>query len=238
MRAYARIQSFPTSARDALVKDHIDMARRIALRVARRLPDWLTQEDIVAAAMLGLSEAAERYSESRGESFVAFAEKRIRGAVFDELRRGDILPRRVRTMARKVGATIKSLEQDLGRTPEDEEIANALSISEDEYREQLSMLSHINVISIESTPETQNLADKSSAEADTEKRILFSQVKEALQRLQQRDALILSLYYLEELSYAEIGKILEVSESRVCQLHARALARLRTEMNCEETDNG
>ena len=111
MRAYARVQLFEPSAQEALILAHIDMAKRIALRIGRRLPEWLTQDDIVAAAMVGLSEAAARYSEARGESFIAFAEKRIRGAVFDELRRGDILPRRIRTMASKVSSRASTIRK-------------------------------------------------------------------------------------------------------------------------------
>ena len=242
MRAYAQIQSYDASDRDSLISAHIDMARRIALRVGRRLPEWLTQEDIVAAAMVGLSEAAARYSEARGESFVAFAEKRIRGAVFDELRRGDILPRRIRTMARKVGATMRELEQRLGRSPEDEEVALALGVPVDEYRERLEMLSHVSVVSLEpSIDQTHDPVDtRNMIEEITEKNILLQKVKASLQRLQPRDATILSLYYMEELSYAEIGHVLGVSESRVCQLHARALTRLRAELetNTKEQHHG
>ncbi|HEY0252266.1 MAG TPA: sigma-70 family RNA polymerase sigma factor, partial [Kofleriaceae bacterium] len=97
--------------RDRLIREHSDAARRIALRMARRCPDWIAREDIVSAGMLGLIEAAERYDGSRQEPFLAFAEHRIRGAVLDELRRGDIMPRRVRQLARKIAAAIRELEK-------------------------------------------------------------------------------------------------------------------------------
>ena len=99
-----------TSARDRLIFEHVDAARRISRRIARRCPDSVTQDDLESAALLGLTEAAERYDATRQEPFLAFAEKRIRGAVMDELRRGDILPRRLRQLARKIGATIRELE--------------------------------------------------------------------------------------------------------------------------------
>jgi len=112
MKAYA-VQTKPSDRdRDRLIADNIEVARRISLRMARRCPDWVSREDIVAAGMLGLAEAADRYDESRAEPFIAFAEKRIRGAVIDELRRGDVMPRRMRRLARQVGDAIQKLEQE------------------------------------------------------------------------------------------------------------------------------
>src|SRR5689334_11936213 len=108
MRAVATKVARPVNSR--LIQEHIEMARRIALRVARRLPAWIGSDDVVAAAMVGLTEAAQRYDGSRGEPFVAFAEKRIRGAVLDELRRGDVMTRRARVAARKVGEATARLE--------------------------------------------------------------------------------------------------------------------------------
>jgi RNA polymerase sigma factor for flagellar operon FliA len=237
MDASVQTQAFDSSEYNALITAHMGMARRIALRVGRRLPDWLTQDDIVAAAMVGLSEAAARYNASRGESFVAFAEKRIRGAVFDELRRGDILPRRVRTMARKVTATTRELEQKLGRTPIDAEIAEALGVSVGEYRERLEGLNQVNVVSLDPNVDQNHdpIDTCNSIEESVEKNLLLQKIKESLHRLQPRDATILSLYYMEELSYVEIGSVLGVSESRVCQLHARAIARLRAEFEAAPT---
>src|SRR5262249_52443662 len=114
--------------RDRLISEHVEIARRISLRLARRCPDWIAREDLVAAGLLGLTEAADRYDETRNEPFLSFAEKRIRGAVLDELRRGDIMPRRVRQMARKIGATIQQLEREYGEAPTDERVANALGV--------------------------------------------------------------------------------------------------------------
>src|SRR5690242_11674910 len=107
-----------TAWRNRLIAEHAEVARRIALRMARRCPDWIAREDLVAAGMLGLTEAAERYDDSRTEPFLSFAEHRIRGAVLDELRRGDMLPRRVRQLARKIANTIRTLE-NRGESPRD-----------------------------------------------------------------------------------------------------------------------
>ena len=218
--------------RDLLISDHVEIARRIALRVARRTPDWVSKDDLIGAAMLGLAEAADRYDSSRGEPFLAFAQTRIRGAVLDELRRGDIMPRRVRQTARKVGKAIRDLEHKLGRRPEDEEVAAELGVPVQEYREELEKLTHVAVVELDRYAENMS-ADGATADAALERHQLVAQVKQGLQRLQDRDAQVLSLYHVDELSYSEIGKLLSVSESRVCQLHARALTRLRAEIEDE-----
>jgi len=232
MKGYAT-----TAAKDPMrerrILDHTQMARRIALRVGRRVPDWITADDLVAAAMIGLAEAADRYDEKRGEPFVAFAEKRIRGAVLDELRRGDILPRRARQAARKVGEAVRRLTGKLGRPPEDEEIAGELGVSVEDYREDLEGLVHVGCVELGPEVTERRHADvpeRVSPAAMAEKAQIMQHLRNALDVLPERDLKILSLYYVEELPYAEIGRLIGVSESRVCQLHSRALARLRTEM--------
>ncbi len=239
MKAYALQQRpAPSSARDQLITQHIDMARRIALKAARRLPERLSHDDVIAAAMVGLTEAAERYDTQRGEPFVAFAEKRIRGAVLDELRRGDLLPRRARTAANKMGGIIAGLEQQLGRSPEDEEIADKLGVSVDKFRDELAELTHVAVVDIEAREYGGRIEDATpSPAAQAERAQIVARLREALDQIPERDALVLSLYYVEDFNYVEIGEVLGVSESRVCQLHSRALARLRVEMaDVQESD--
>ena len=236
MRAYARIPSVNDSARERLVGDHIEFARRIAMRVARRVPTWMSSDDLVAAALLGLTEAAERYDSERGEPFIAFAEKRIRGAVLDELRSRDMYSRRARSDARRVGAAIRTLEQKLGRAPEDTEIAQALDVPLKDYHENLEMLTHTSfvdyeVVSNHSDPEAQGPSH------DAERKEMVGRLRECLHKLPERDAQILSLYYVEELSYHEIGDMFHLSESRICQLHGRAVAQLRQLLTDGETDS-
>src|ERR1041385_1349054 len=134
--------------RNQLISEHAEVARRIALKMARRCPDWVAREDLVAAGMLGLTEAAERYDESRTEPFLSFAEHRIRGAVLDELRRGDMLPRRVRQLARKISNTIRSLENS-GVAPSEERIADSLGVPVAQYRRGVSHLVNVGVDSLE-----------------------------------------------------------------------------------------
>ncbi len=141
MKAYAAQQSRSPAERDRLISEHVEVARRISLRIARRCPDWIAREDLMGAALLGLTEAANRYDASRNEPFLAFAEKRIRGAVLDELRRGDIMPRRARAMARKIGVIIRDLERT-GATVTDEAVAQALGVTVEDYRNNLEQLVH------------------------------------------------------------------------------------------------
>jgi RNA polymerase sigma factor for flagellar operon FliA len=238
MRAYT--QTADRAARDRLIAENIEVAKRITLRVARRCPDWMSTDDLIAAGLLGLAEAADRYDTSRGEPFVAFAEKRIRGAVLDELRRGDIMPRRVRARAREVGRTIRELEQKLGRDPDDHEIAAELGVDVAEYRDNLEMLTHVSVGSFESLPGIHERlsTDDASPEAATFKAQALAAVRGALERMPERDVLILNLYYDEEFTYAEIGELLGVTASRICQLHARAITRLRVEIETPSSKQG
>lgn len=231
MKGYGRPAAGDHS-RDRLIAEHAEMARRIALRIARRAPTSISPDDLVGAAHVGLTEACDRYDPDRGEPFVAFAEKRIRGAVLDELRRGDPLSRRDRWAARRVGAALRVLEMRLGRPPEDEEVAAELGVSIEEYRNDLEELPRLSFVSL---GDNEVGADAGPGPESQLSRIeAIARVRAALDRLPARDAQLLSLYYVEEFSYAEIGEVLGVSESRICQLHARALARLRVELDDED----
>ncbi|MCR9162742.1 MAG: sigma-70 family RNA polymerase sigma factor [bacterium] len=196
--------------------------------MARRLPDPVLVDDVVAAAYLGLTQAAERYDAKRGEPFLGFAERRIRGAVYDELRRADVLPRRQRQKAKRVQDAIRRVEQKLGRPAEDQEVAEDLGVSVAEYRQELEGLTHVAIVEFQEHPcpaEAQN-----SPASVAEKRDLVAKVMQALQLLAPRDAQLLSLYYIEELTYAELGEIFDISVGRVSQLHARAITRLRAKL--------
>jgi RNA polymerase sigma factor for flagellar operon FliA len=229
------VQNFATHAvRDRLIKDHSDAARRIALRMARRCPDWIAREDIVAAGMLGLIEAAERYDGTRQEPFIAFAEHRIRGAVLDELRRGDIMPRRVRQLARKIANAIRELEKD-GSSPTDQRIAEALGVTLDVYRTGLSELVHVEVGPIDGEA-TRLASDSVAPDIEAGHRLMLARVREALSHLEQRDVTILGLHYVEDLTYQEIAETLRITPSRVCQLLWRAVERLRDYLGADNDE--
>jgi RNA polymerase sigma factor for flagellar operon FliA len=140
------------------------------------------------------------------------------------------MSRRARSAARQVGKTIRALEHTLSRSPEDHEIAAALGVSLEEYRSDLEMLTHVTVVDIEPHTATLGGRDSDSPAGIAEHRQLTERLMEGLGKIPERDAQILQLYYIEDLSYAEIGEVLNVSESRVCQLHARAIVRLRAEL--------
>lgn len=219
----------PEHWRNQLITQHADMARRIALKMARRCPNWIAREDLVAAGLLGLTEAARRYDDTRAEPFVPFAEQRIRGAVLDELRRGDLLPRRVRQTARKIAAVMRKLEI-AGEKPTDQAIADAMGVTVEFYRAELAHLVHVDVESIDGEKAT-TLVDATRAPDELASyRETLMKVKGALHMLEQRDATLLSLYYIEELTFQQIATSLGITPSRACQLLWRAIERLRTSL--------
>jgi RNA polymerase sigma factor FliA len=221
--------------RDRLILEHVEVARRISLRMARRCPRWIPREDLIAAGMLGLTEAAARYDGTRQEPFLSFAEKRIRGAVLDELRRGDMMPRRIRKLARKIGETIARIERESGATPDDATVATALGVSLDEYRTGLQQLVHVKVQAIE--PGDVGPVDAGeSPEDQAAQRLVMQRVEAAMTRLEARDVDLLSLHYQQDLTYGETGKKLGVTTSRVCQLHGRAIERLRVAIGTQTTE--
>ncbi len=219
--------------RSALVTENVHMAKRIAAVLARRLPPGLA-DDVQSAALLGLVEAARRFHPGRGDSFPAFAAKRVRGAILDELRRGDMLPRRARQAARRVREAVRALEQSLGRVPRDEEIAQHLGVDVEHYRDKLAGLGSVEMVSLDRV-----VGGSQEPGADPEQSAMRAAVMEKLVRareqLDPREARILAMYYDEQMTLAEIGRLLGVTESRVCQLHTRALRRLREEMDPERS---
>src|SRR5512139_693513 len=172
------------------------MARRIALKLARRCPTWVAREDLVAAGLLGLTEAARRYDDTRAEPFISFAEQRIRGAVLDELRRGDVLPRRVRQTARKIAAVICKLEA-AGERPTDQAVADAMGVSLELYRKELAQLVQVDVESIDDGRAAVLVDVERSPDELASHRQTLHKVRHALAMLEQRDATLLGLHYLE-----------------------------------------
>ncbi len=215
-------------SRDRLIVDHADAARRIALKLARRCPTWVAREDLVAAGMLGLIEAADRYDGSREEPFISFAEHRIRGAVLDELRRGDIMPRRVRQLARKISAAIHELERD-GEVATDQRIADALGVTLEDYRAGLSELVHVELAPLD-RESGKLIAHDALPDAQAIHRETLRRVRDALATLAPRDMTVLGLHYLEDMTFQEIAEMIHVTPSRVCQLLWRAVERLRGQL--------
>jgi RNA polymerase sigma factor FliA len=229
VRNTATTSSPDRRAREQLINEHVPMARRIANKMCRRA-DQTVREDMESTAMIGLVEAANRYDFTRAEPFAAFAYRRIKGAVLDGMRKSDLLPRRVRSLANRTERTKASLEQKLGRAPEASEMAAQLEVSMEHYQTEIRMLQEVCFVELNTELASPNAKPEEDAIDMLERRRLVERVRDALTRLPERDQQVLSLYYAEELTYLEIGRMLGVSEARICQLHGRAIKRLRAEL--------
>jgi len=224
--------SVPQADTDQLVVDYSYLVSRIARHISARLPSSVLLDDLSQAGMIGLLEAARNYDASKGASFETYAGIRIRGAILDDIRRGDWAPRSVHRAQRKVSQAIRDLEVSLGRSASDAEIAQSMGITADEYYAIVRDAAACNLasydqfsedgepnVSLDETTQPLRYADKQEFRAHLVK---------AIDELPERERLVLSLYYNDELNLKEIGAVLDVSESRVSQIHSQAVVRLRT----------
>jgi RNA polymerase sigma factor for flagellar operon FliA len=223
-------------SRNELVMAHVGLVRSLAQRLSRRLPAQVERSELVSVGVLGLIDAATRYQPSLGVPFDAFARRRIHGAMLDALRQLDWVPRSVRRLQRSVEDVMTTLRHTLRREPEAEEIARALGVSATEYAGMLDDLRSADLASIRQTKDDGGHLLEVAIEPDAgpyvqlERRELRERLARALGELPDRERQILALYYEEELTLAEIGEVLGVTESRVCQLRSQAIARLRSIM--------
>jgi len=220
-----------------LVVRYAPLVKRIAYHLISRLPPSVLPDDLIQAGMIGLLEAARNYDSTQGASFETYAGIRIRGAMLDEIRRSDWAPRSVHKKARMVAEAVRIIEHKTGRDARDSEVAETLGISLEEYHQMLVAASGYRVTSFEEiTPGDEIYADTYSddqigpldgLQRDDFKRCLG----EAIASLPERERLVMALYYEEELNLREIGEVLGVSESRVCQIHSQAVIRLQARMS-------
>lgn len=227
------------AARDQLVLEHAPLVKAMAQRLANRLPAQVEVGELVSAGMLGLVDAAGRYRASLGVPFDAFARRRVHGAMLDALRELDWAPRSLRRLRRDLDGTIASLRQRLGREPREDEIADAMDLSKEAYEKALEQLRTLDVGSIrpldapspDGTPLVELCIDRGEdAVTQIHRKELRAHLARSIERLPERERTILALYYQDELTLAEIGEVIGVCESRVCQLRALAVSRLRTSM--------
>ncbi|MCQ4347256.1 RNA polymerase sigma factor FliA [Pseudomonas stutzeri] len=215
-----------------LFDEHLPLVRRQALNLQVRLPASVELDDLLQAGMIGLLDAVNRYDAGQGASFATFASQRIRGAMLDELRSRDWVPRSVRRNTRALDETIRRLEQRLGRPPEDREIAAALGVGLEEYRQLLMDANGSQLVALDELPDEEGDSLCGEPHATPLAELLEGRRRadlvKAIERLPERERLLLALYYQEDLNLKEIGAVLGVSESRVCQLHSQAVARLRS----------
>ena len=228
--------------RDRLILTYAPLVKYVAGRLGSGLPAHVDDDDLVSYGLLGLIGAIERYDPDRDIKFETYAIARIKGAIIDELRAMDWVPRSVRSRAREIERAIAELESKLGRAPTDEEIAAKLGITEEELDESLTEISRTSIAALDElwtvsaggdqvalidTIEDTQGPNPQSALAETE---LREAIGEAIARLPEREKLVVTLYYYEELTLREIGEVLGVTESRVSQLHTKAILRLKARL--------
>jgi RNA polymerase sigma factor for flagellar operon FliA len=226
--------------RDQLIVRYSPLVKFVAGRVSAGLPHSIEQSDLVSYGMFGLIDAIEKFDATRQIKFETYAITRIKGAIIDELRSIDWVPRSVRTKARAVERAYASLESSLGRAPTDQEVADELQISEQDLQSIFGQISYIGLVGLDevisggggerggSVTLGDTLADRregpmAAFEVEEMKQILAG----AINRLGDREKIVLSLYYYENLTLAQIGQVLGVTESRVCQIHTKAVMQLR-----------
>ena len=234
--AYA--ESRAPELREQIILQYAPLVKYVMGRLAISLPAVLDYEDILSFGTIGLIEAVERFDYEKGVKFETYGISRIRGAIIDALRSLDRLPRSVRQKAKDADKALVDLTQDLGRDPSDEEVSAAMGLTVVAYRKHLIDASWITVSldtmgtshdGEEDSGGALGIADpdEENFDAGLEQQELIGELAGAIRELPEREQLILSLYYKEELTMREVSKVLDISESRVCQLHARALTRLR-----------
>ena len=231
-----------SAARDALILHHMRIVKYIAGRMAMHVPSNVEMDDLVGWGCMGLMDAVEKYDHTQDIKFSTYASIRIRGAIIDQIRSLDWAPRSLRTMARKVGAAREKLRHAEGREPSLESIAGVVGTTTEHVEETMAQLQTAQILSLddylpsEESHETRKLEliggnagpDPSDAAELLERKELLVR---AILELPDQQQKVLNLYYYEELTLKEIGLVLEVSESRICQIHSAAMKRLRKAVN-------
>lgn len=219
----------PELSQTSLVEEHAGLVKRIAYHLIARLPHTVEVDDLIQAGMLGLLDAAQQYNADQGASFETYAGIRIRGAMLDEIRRNDWAPRSVHRKAREIAETLHQLEQQLGRPPQDQEVATAMDMTLDDYHQQLHDAAGHQVFSLDELNDHQDSLTDRDADPDTALHdgSFRQSLAAAIDQLPERERLMMSLYYNDELNLKEIGQVLGVSESRVSQIHSQTVLRLR-----------
>jgi RNA polymerase sigma factor for flagellar operon FliA len=228
--------------RDRLIVTYAPLVKYVAGRLGSGLPAHVEEADLVSYGLLGLMSAIDRYDPERDIKFETYAIARIRGSIIDELRTLDWVPRSVRSRARNIERAIRELEAKLSRAPTDEEIAGRLGITTDELEDSLIDISRSSIAALDELWSTAGDGDQVSLlemledpdSANPVDSLDETEVREALadaiSRLPEREKLVVTLYYYEELTLREIGEVLGVTESRVSQLHTKAILRLRSRL--------
>lgn len=222
--------------REQLVERYIPLVKRIAYHLMARLPASIQFEDLVQNGVLGLLDAIERFEDGFGAKFETYATQRVRGAMLDGLRESDWLPRQMRRELRRIETMIGQLEHANGRAPTEKELAEALGMSLPDYQKVLGEARGHQLLYFEDFvgEGDEDFLDRHLTDEDAnplkllEEKSLQSALAQAIERLPEREKLMMALYYEQDLNLREIGEVMGVTESRVCQLHSQAVARMRS----------
>ncbi|MEI8327388.1 MAG: RNA polymerase sigma factor FliA [Betaproteobacteria bacterium] len=226
--------------RDAKLRQYVPLVRRLAHHMIAKLPANVEVDDLIQVGMMGLAEALSRYEVSQGVQFETFATQRIRGAMIDELREGDWMSRGGRKSQKEIEQAVRKLEHQLGRSPMESEIAAELGLSLDDYQGLLGKVRGTQLVYLEDmsrgSDDEEGFLDRYAGDADADPMHLLrdQRMREALVKainnLPEREQYIMSMYYEHDMNLKEIAAVLDVTESRVCQLHSQSVARLRAKM--------
>ncbi len=241
-QSYKRL-SPGSAAEDALVQKHLPLVRTVVGRLAMNLPSHVDPDDLYSSGLVGLLNAVRQFDPKGGSSFEAYARVRIRGAVFDELRRLDWVPRSVHDKARKVQAAIQQIEQRNGEPASDEEVAAALKLSLDEYHELLEEIRPATFVCLDATSGDDDDASRHESIADetqpdpmdcTSRREVARLIARRIQQLPDMQRKVLALYYFEDMRLREIAEAFGVTESRICQIHSQAILSIKAFLTQQE----
>ena len=231
--------------RNAMVVKYMPMIQCVAKKISSHLPSHIEYDDLVSSGVIGLMDAIEKYDAGRNNKFKTYAEFRVRGSILDALRSQDWIPRSIRDKAKKIDRVTRDLEQRLSRQPKEREIAAALEVSMEEYHSLMSQTRRASVISIDENAFL-NQSNKEAilkilerAETSFSKlnrKTIKGLITQAIRELPERQRIVLSLYYYEDFNLRKIGQILKVTESRVSQLHAQAIERLKAKLSRRLSD--
>ena len=225
--------------KDELLNKHAVLVKKLAFQLKAKLPPSVELDDLIQAGMMGLLDAVNRYEDTHGAVFETYAAQRIRGSMLDELRSADWLPRSVRKNMRDVEIAISQLEQELGKPPTESDVAKKLQLTLENYYVMLGDCSGHQLVYYEDFHDADNsehFLDRFQTDhsSDPIKGLLESDFRDALidaiDALPEREKILMSLYYEQELNLKEIGAVMSVSESRISQLHSQAVARLRANL--------
>ena len=210
-----------------LVSSHLPLVKRIATHLSVKLPSHIEIEDLIQVGLIGLLKASEDYQSDSGASFSTYATIRIKGAIMDELRARDWLPRSVQKSLGRVSVALQTAQQRYGREPTDSEVAKELKISVAEYHVLLADVSYARLTPVE---DVEAVHGDMEPEREVTESLREEALSDAIKELPEKEQLMMSMYYVEGMNLKEIGLVLEVSESRVSQIHGQAIARLKTKL--------